>query len=204
MVTSRMDSNIATKINASVSLTPPGSHVVILSLIAILGISLVATFAFVFYDANYWIPLIVSTVILIVIVVFWLRSHRDIDHASITPTTLSTTDGNNSTAISLHPRAKSSAEELAALERILSTMRNRSLLPDPDGLVDDKGQPVPNSQHDARERIASTNDRTRKEFESGFGHFREPDAGNRFEQSTLSDTPELGEIQEANFPNDRN
>ena len=199
-----MNWNIATKINASVSLTPPGSHVVISSLIAILGISLITTFAFVFYDENYWIPLIVSTVILIVIVVFWLRSHRDIDHASITPTTLSTTDGSNSTTISIHPRAKPPPEELAALERIISTVRNRSLLPDPDGLVDDKGQPVPNSQHDARERIASTNDRTRKELESIFGHVREPVAGHRFEQLTLSDTPELGEIRETNFPNDKN
>ena len=203
MVTTKMNANIATKLKASVNLTPPGSHVVILSLISILGISLLAVFVFVLYDENYWIPLTVSAVLLIVVVVFWFRSHRDIDHVSISPTTLSTTDGNNSTTLSMHPRAKHSAEELAAMERIFSMMRNRSPLPDPDGLVDNKGEPIPNSQHDAQERIALTNDRIRMEFESVFGHTHEPKARDQVEQLTLPDTPELGEIPDANLPDDK-
>ena len=203
MVTNKMNSSVATKLKASVSLTPPGSHIAILSLIVILGISLLVTFAFVFYGTNYWIPLTASAVLLIVIVVFWFHSHRDIDHASISPTTLSTTDGNNSTTFSVHPRAKHSVEEFAVMERILSTIRNRSPLPDPDGLVDKNGRPVPNSQHDARERVASTNSRTRKEFESIFGRPHEPNTVDQAEQLTFSDTPELGDIQDVNLPDDK-
>lgn len=82
-------------------------------------------------------------------------------------------------------------------------MRNRSLLPDPDGLVDDKGQPIPNSQYKARDRIATTNDQIKRKFELVFGRFREPDAGNRFEQYTLPDTPEFSETHEVNLPNEK-
>ena len=149
-------------IKASANLTPKGSHVVVFSLVLMLGICLLAAFILIFFDKNYWPPLIAAVVILIVIVLLWFSSYEDIDSDSVPSVNISSSEGSSSTMLSVHRRGIPNSEEFEMIVRAFSQLRHRSPLPNPDGLIDNTGSPIPNSVETAQERVRTANNQVEK------------------------------------------
>lgn len=148
------------KINTKISLIPKGSHVVILCLVGVLLFCLASTFFFVYHEKNYWPSLIVSILLLIVIILLWFLSRHDIDGSSIPSVNIFTTDGTKSTTVSMHHRSIPEGDRLSAFLQVLSQVLNRSPLPEPDGLVDSDGEPVPESIDEAQQRVEAANNQS--------------------------------------------
>ena len=148
---------LSSKIRTSVNLSPAGSHVVIVSLVGVDALCFLSAFIFIWHNKNYWPPFGVACALLLIIAFLWLRSHRHIDDGSSSPLVLSKKEGDTSTKISIPLRGMHQRQLAALYERMLSTFQNRKPLPEPDGLIDDEGQPVPDSVGEARQQVEAVN-----------------------------------------------
>ena len=149
------------KIKAKVKLVPKGSQVVILALVVILGISLIFTFYFFSINVSIFLPLSVSIVLLITIIVLWLLSHRHVDNKHQQSTEISILEENSSTRITIPQGELSSNDYLKIFEQAISSTIYRKPLPVPDGLVDQSGNPVPQSQDNAQRKVEVINSELR-------------------------------------------
>ena len=193
-------SKLMAKVKASISLVPTGSHVVILSLIGILALCLGCAFIFIWYSVDYWPPLISAGILFAAVVLFWLRSHRHVDDRFVPPVEMSMTDGTNSTTLSMHPRGLPAGQQLKLIERAMSAMQHRKPLPEPDGLVDEKGIPIPLSQEEARQRVEAANNEVRDATGAMESHLNASEQQNEIAQHRLTVEPDLEEIKEINKP----
>ena len=191
------------RIRAKVDTNPRGSHVVILCLVGVLLFCLAATFFFIYDEKNYWPPLVLSLVILVVIVLFWFFSRRDIDGGSIPPVNISMTDGTRSTTLSLHHRSITEGHSRAALLQILSHVLNRSPLPEPDGLVDHDGKPVPESIDEAKQRVDAANNQSEQILNSVFSEPASLRSREAIEQDSALQAPKPDDDDESALPEDR-
>ena len=194
--------NFGAKLRAYISLKPRGSHVVISFMTIIFAFCLATTFFFAYADKNYILPLTFSNIILIVIIVFWSKSQKSIDAEPTSPARIVHRDGRNVTSITADPKLINSLESLQGLETILSMIVRRTPLPEPDGLVDKRGDPIPNSKSAARERVNVANERARKTVHQIFPNFDLVDHMEEYVQSRLDYEPELNTVIETNLSGD--
>ena len=148
---------LLSRMKALIRIAPTGSHVVLLSLVGVLALCLFSTFSFIRDGIDYCVPLAFAAVLFCAVVWLWLRSQRHLDDAPKPPITMSYRDGNTSTKVSIHLGGLRPNEQLAVLERGLSALQHRKPLPEPDGLVDEHGRPVPQSEEEARHRVEVAN-----------------------------------------------
>ena len=190
------------KVKTSVSIVPTGSHVVILGLVGILALAFGVSFLFIWYDLNYWPPLISAFLLLGVIVFLWHRSHRHVDDSFLPPDELTFKHGITETAISIHPGGLAPSEQFKFIEKILSVLQHQRLLPEPDGLVNEKGNPIPRSEEKARKIVNAVNSEVKQKFDAMNPHRNVIDQPNETMQSRLSIEPNLEEIKETNRPSE--
>ena len=195
-------SKLIPKFKTSVSIVPTGSHVVVLALVGTLVLSLGCSFLFIWHDLNYWPPLVSAGILFVAIVFLWLRSHRHVDDRSLPPAEVTIKDGITETTISMHPRGLPSSEQLNNFENILSVIQHQRLLPEPDGLVNEKGNPIPRSEEEARQIVDAVNNEVKQKFVEMNLHPSVIDQPNETMQSGLSIEPNLEEIKETNRPSD--
>ena len=195
-------SKLIPRVKASISIIPTGSHVVILALVGILALCLICSFLFIWHNVDYWPPLVFSGILLVAIVFLWLHSHRHVDDRFLPPAEVTIKDGITETTISMHPRGLSSSEQLNNFEKILSVIQHQGLLPEPDGLVDENGIPVPRSEEEARQIVDAVNYEVKQKFDAMNSHPNVFDQPNETMQSRLSIEPKLEEIKETNRPSD--
>ena len=149
------------KITAAVKFVPKGSQVVILALVVVLGITLVYSFHFYLTNVPIVLPISVSFVLLATIVILWLLSHHHVDRKRQQPTELSIWEENRSSKISIPPGELSSNDYLKLFDRAISSTMHRKPLPNPNGFVDQSGNPVPSSQENARRKVEEINSEIR-------------------------------------------
>ncbi len=183
-------------------LVPTGSHVAILSLIATMAVCLICTFLFIWKGINYWPPLIFSFLLLAVIVVFWLLSHRHVDDKSMPPTTLSVKDGDSSTTLSIPSRGLSPIQYMELLSNAISAVLHREPLPEPDGLVDKEGNPILKSKREALARVKALNSQVREATDALRARKSDSEVQGKVAQSKLTVEPRLEEIGEINKPSE--
>lgn len=150
-------------IKAFLNMTPKGSHV----LICILAVAFVGCLAteFLFYwikSVHYWPAIIWGILLLGAVVFLWLLSHKDVDSGAPLPTTITRRKGSSVITVETDPTYVPFIQGMEALELLISMAHRRNPLPDPDGLIDDKGQMVPQSQQKALERIESINEQAKQ------------------------------------------
>lgn len=146
------------KIEALIKIVPKGSQVVLLALVFVLALCVNGLISLMLENLNFW-PLLGLVVMLLAAIVFlWLQSYRSVDDGTLPPVDISVSDGTKSAKLSIHPRASPFSDQLKLLERAFSAMHNRKPLPDPDGLVDENGVPVPSSEVDARQKVDLVNE----------------------------------------------
>ena len=182
----------------SIKFAPKGSQVVILFLTLIFGFCLMIGFFFIWNNVDYWLPFVCAALIFPVIIFLWLRSHRDIDESYMPPFSISNSDGTNSTTLSLPHRAALSKENLDALERLFSVIQYRSPLPQPDGLVDERGNPVPQSMAEALERVDSANNQVTGLVDSLESYISTRENREENAQTRLNIEPDFREVNEVN------
>ena len=150
---------IAAKFLASAQLIPRGSQVVIVSLVIVLGICLVGAMIFLYFRPLYSIPpFAICAILTILVVKFWSVSHKNIDALSSSPTSLTHYDRGRLTTFTTDPSTLRSPEGIDAFGRVLSMAQKRKPLPEPGGLVNAKGEPIPESNLEAVERIRLVNE----------------------------------------------
>ena len=160
------------QLKASLSATPKGSHVVLSLLVIAMIMCLVAGCLLIWLDKTYLPAFVFAGILLAVIGILWYLSHRDIDSPSYHPTNIVSTDGTNLTAIFTDNNNIQTPEVLQGLVAVLSMSLHRTPLPEPDGLVDENGRPVPQSEEEALERVKSANQRARELLEQAFSRLR--------------------------------
>lgn len=197
-----MNPEMLSKVKASVRIVPTGSHVVILSLVIVLGICLTFVYFLISDDQDYWPILVFSGLILVAIVIFWLRSHRDIDISPDSVIKISKKDGTGSKSISVPAKGALPIEKLEDLERIISTMMYSSPLPEPDGLIDSEGNPIPDSSEEAKRRIIAANSQVREFVDQFFSDTYKFDDSNNVAQKKLAGNPDISEIKLVNRSNE--
>ncbi len=188
------------RVRASVDIVPKGSQVVVLSLVVVFALCLGCAFYFIWLGINYWPPLISAGIVFFVVVPFWLLSHRRVDDRGAPPVELSMVDGSYSAMLKLPARGSSLNDQLEVIERSVSAMRSRQPLPQPNGIVDKSGNPVPKSQGEATRRVNAANDEARKAADELQSYVNKLDRHTETEQSKRAIIPNVQELEELNKP----
>lgn len=197
-----MLSKIWIKIKAKINVAPKGSHAIIVPLILISGLCFVLAAMLAFYGKEYWPFLLTGAGILFFVFISWLLSHRAIDDNTSPPITFSTEDGTQSTSVSVPPGLLLDGDRITNLERVLSMIQHRAPLPNPNGLVDDTGEPIPLSEDEARRRVEAANNQVQQAIVSIFPDASMPVKYEGYAQSKLDHDPELGEVDDVNKPSE--
>ncbi|MBM1143634.1 hypothetical protein GN155_007585 [Alcanivorax sp. ZXX171] len=101
-----------------------------------------------------WIPILIGMCVFFFVVFAWWRAQKDTDLENSNPTTVLDGSGNQ---ITTDTRALMSPDGIQHMERIISALAHRAPLPEPDGLIDHEGNPIPNTKEDARLRVDAAN-----------------------------------------------
>ncbi|MCU7805484.1 MAG: hypothetical protein KZQ96_20025 [Candidatus Thiodiazotropha sp. (ex Lucinoma borealis)] len=143
------------QLNTSVQVIPARSQVVLVSFILLAAICLLSGFAFLWENKQFsWIPLGLGTIISCSVVFAWFKAQKDTDLENAKPTIMQDGSGNQ---ITTDTRALASPESVQNMERLFSVLKHREPLPEPDGLIDSSGNPIPSSQREAIDRVNAAN-----------------------------------------------
>ena len=183
------------KFSESLKIHPIGSQVVIVVLSLVLAMCLYYGFRFLeLKSEDIWVPFIAAAVLLISIIYLWLKSHKNVDAGPVTSSRFMAQIDDQIVLIETDPRTLESEDNISLFERILSTVRHRRSLPEPAGLVDDNGEPVPNSKGEAETIVKHSNervDRMRRLVLSLFDKYAE----NNDDILPIHDLPEKSEAE---------
>lgn len=151
------ESNIRAELRTGIDLKPERSQVFVVTLALISAICLSVGFLFLWFKPEYsWVPLAIGLCIVGGSIYTWKKSHKDIDLVNATPTSIS--DKRSGLDITTDTRVLAAPEIVKQLERLFSSLSHRIPLPEPDGLVDNKGSPVPGKKQEAIERVQKVNE----------------------------------------------
>lgn len=142
-------------LNADVKMKSTRSQVVLNLMTILAGICLFVGFAFLWKNKdNAWVPLSIGLAILIPVFVAWFVAQKDTDLEQAKPTILTDAAGNK---LSTDTRALMSPDGIQSLEKLFSLISHRAPLPEPDGIVDATGKPIPDTKDEAIARVAQAN-----------------------------------------------
>ncbi|MCY4003048.1 MAG: hypothetical protein OXF33_05010 [Rhodospirillales bacterium] len=184
---------IKANVRASINVAPKGSQVVLISLVLVLFFCLACTIFSAPLGIERWVPSVAAAILLIVIVGMWFSSAQHIDDASIPPFNVVSSDGDTSTSISLNHKSLLALQDAQALEQLLSIVQHRKPLPEPDGLIDENGTLVPQSQSAAQERVEAINEQARQAKEELQSVYQTPRGNSEVTQSSIDCEPEIAE-----------
>lgn len=166
------------QLHTNVQVTPVRSQVVLVSLILLAGLCFTAGFAFLWEDKPFsWVPLLFGTLLCSAVIVAWFRAQKDTDLENAKPTTMQDGAGNQ---ITTDTRALASPESVQNMERLFCALTHREPLPEPDGLIDRLGNPIPDSKEEAIVRVTEANNEAQRLTNiatAGFGTEVEVESG---------------------------
>ena len=165
---------ISAKATAWIGIVPKGSQVVLTALVVVLLFCFACTFFSTPLGINPWFPFVAALILLVVIVVMWHRSAQAVDDAAIPAVNIVSTDGINSTSVSVHHRSLSALQKAQLFETFLSIFQYRKPLPEPDGLIDENGEPVPQSLSAAQARVDAANRQAQQDIEGALSKYQGP------------------------------
>ena len=190
------------KVKASIKFSPKGSHTIFWPLILISGFCFSLACVLTLDGKESWPFLVAGFITLFFVFISWERTHKAVDNNSLQPIIYSTDDGKTSTSLSLPPPVILDGDNIASLERMFSMMQHRSPLPDPDGLVDDSGNPIPMSEEEARKLVEAANNQVQAIISGVFQDASIPVNQPGIAQSRMGYEPQSHEIKDTNKPSD--
>lgn len=167
--------NPSANVNADLKVNTAKSQSVLVLLIVVGLICYVSGFAFMWYEKpGYWVPLILGSLIFTFVFHAWYKAQNDTDLENSLPTSINDCFGNS---VSTDMRALKSPEFVQVLHDLFSVGANREPLPEPDGLVNEQGKPIPNSRQEASKAVTKVNSEAEilaKAIQSEIGVQNEP------------------------------
>lgn len=152
-----MQPPLTPEFKTTVTLAPERSQVYVIGALVVSAACLLTSFAFVWYKHDmYWIPLLVGLAFAAASGYAWHKSHSNSDLNGGTPTTISASG--DTVHLTTDTRALNSNESVHALEMLISVLCNRVQLPEPDGIIDAGGNPIPDSKALALELVRQANE----------------------------------------------
>lgn len=150
---------ISAKLHTAINLKPERSQVVLVAFIILSTICFIAGFIFLWYKHPYFfVPIVLGLLFAFVSKEAWNISRHDVDMANATPTTIK--DGKSGAEVTTDTRVLSSVEMVQELGNLLTSLCNRTPLPEPSGLVNDDGSPNPDKKAEAQEHVRKVNETT--------------------------------------------
>ncbi|MBV6409342.1 MAG: hypothetical protein GAKPKEKM_00082 [Rhodocyclaceae bacterium] len=153
-----MGNSASAEVSATVDLKPTRSQPFLVSLTILAGISVICgTGLLSLGNPAGWGLLAFAAVSIGAGVWAWRQSQPDVDLENAQPTSFTLPDG---TSVVADARLLRSLEGTTALVRLIEGVLHRRPLPEPDGLVDSNGQPIPDSKAAAAALIHKVNSDT--------------------------------------------
>lgn len=150
------------EIKAGLQVAPDRSNIYLVMLGSGALCSLGAVFVFLWHKPELcWVPFLLVLVFLISGWLVWSKSHKNIDMSGAEKTVIS--NAQSGVILSTDTRALNSSDNVQALARLISLMGHREPLPEPSGMLDSNGHPLPNSKADASRYIDQVNAAVQKE-----------------------------------------
>lgn len=144
-------------INADINLSPERSHIVVLGLTILCGISFFIGSGFLWYEKQgYWIPFVFSLMFFFSAIFTWYVSHKNLDLQGATPTRI--TSGSKGTELVTDARTLESPESVKVLQELLNVVAFRKPLPMPDGMVSSDGKPDARRLDEAHKMVSDINE----------------------------------------------
>lgn len=153
-MTDKNDGSLSVSASAAVTVTAKRSQSLIIILaITMTILSIIA--CLLLYDNHplFWIPFIPAGVLLITCVFLALITHKNTDLAGAHATVIES-GGPGGFKIVADPRVDFASKSIVPL---LSVLANMHTLPEASGLVDKDLNPIPNTEHEAMQKVASIN-----------------------------------------------
>lgn len=145
------------QIQTDIKISPAKSQTILFCLAIVAAACLLSGFYFLWYKhESSWIPIVIGLMLLAPVVAGWFKSQKDIDLDSAQPTNIVDERGNQ---LTIDNRALQSPQLIQNLEKIIYALSHREPLPSPDGLVDNKGVPVPDSKGSAQNIVKEINNK---------------------------------------------
>ena len=153
--------NSSTSVNANFSIKPELSQSALITILLISSFSLAVGLFFLWHDKNYsWVPITISLGLIIIAFIGWWHSQKMIDMGNSNPTHIYDSQGNK---LITDTRALESGNAINNIGILLQAIGSRQPLPLPDGLVDTKGNPIPETRVDAENVVNQINDNLREQ-----------------------------------------
>jgi hypothetical protein len=142
-------------LKANISVTPKLSQSVIVTLILVSLVPLSVGFYFLWHEKSYvWVPFFIFLLLIGLAITCWWKSQKVIDMSNASPTTVLDKDGNQ---IITDSRMLESANAVEQMGILFQSIGARQPLPEPDGLVNETGEIIENSQSNALQRANEIN-----------------------------------------------
>ena len=148
-------------LTTKITLRPQGSQVILLAFVLLSCICILVGFYFLWSANSAWpIPILIGATVALATLFAWFHSRRDIDLHGAASTEITTPEG---LRVSTDPRTLASPALLQGLTNALQILSHREQLPDPDGLVNEDGDPVQGSKAEAVSIVRAVNDDIREQ-----------------------------------------
>lgn len=153
--------NSSANVNANFSIKPELSQSALITILLISCFSLAVGLFFLWHDKNYsWVPITISLGLIIISFIGWWRSQKMIDMGNSNPTHIYDSQGNK---LITDTRTLESGNAIKNIGILFQSIGSRQPLPLPDGLIDEKGNLIPESRVDAENKINQINENLTKQ-----------------------------------------
>lgn len=153
------------KAGASVDIKPLGGQIIPFALIIVSAISFLIAIWLEMEGKSYFLSLGGACICLLVGVGLYLLSRRDSDLQRAHPFGMTLGSGSNQVAITADSRSLPTLDYLKGILTYWSGLLEREPLPEASGMVDNKGNPIPNSKAAARGVVQAANDLARAQIQ---------------------------------------
>lgn len=146
------------KAKASIELAPKGSHIYVVSSIVIAAIFFGVAIWLDFMEKNWLLAGLVGLVFLSLGAFFWWRLNKNESLQKAHPFTFKVGEGDCAVEVSADARSLPALDYLKGILGQYSAIFHRERLPEASGTVDATGQPIVNTEEQARLRVQEAND----------------------------------------------
>ena len=125
-------------------------------------------------SAQSWIPFTIFIFLIIIVGIGWWRSQNSIDMSNANPTQITDSNGNN---LITDTRVLESDNAIFQLGVLLQSFGARNPLPEPEGLVNENGERIPDTKDKAKEVVEEINSKLSAQAQDFFNSTAQNEPG---------------------------
>lgn len=184
---------------AKIAIRPRGSQAFLVTLAVVGGVSVVSGFGLLALGRPGGVAATtIGVSILVAACIGWLLSHREADLDGAHATTI--VDQSSGVSVSTDSRVIAAPASIRGLAQLFEALAHRKPLPEPDGLVDAEGRPIPDSKETAVAEVQKINEELQEQTMSTIRQLAGDDPGVAQEQPQPLKPPIDSEAGSLNLP----